>query len=163
MGVQTGRNNQMYSFARPPDEGWAKMGLYYKDLLRCHWEFARPYLGYGEMLRPPKIEGDFPTVTGQVPGGEIFTLKAVEGSAWRAPDGTVGIFFLNYDTKGHEFTWTTDLNEFAGLDGLKKLKVTRWSAEKGEEAMDIWAGGLVGKTMTIEPWGLIALKLAEVQ
>ena len=143
-----------------------KMGSYYRDLLRCHVEFARPYLGYGEMLRPPKIEGDLPVLPGSpcAQYGGAFQSRAVEGSAWRAYDGTVGIFFLNYDgEKEHEFTWTTDLNEFAGLDGSKKLKVTRWSVEEEEEAIAVWEGGVVKKTMTIRPLGMIALKLAETQ
>jgi hypothetical protein len=90
-------------------------------------------------------------------------VKAVEGSAWRASDGTVGLFFLNYDTREHEFTWTTDLNEFAGLGKTRKLKVTGWSEGKGEETIGVWAGGVVKKTMTIGPWGLIALKLEVTQ
>ena len=163
MGGQSGRSNQEEALARPPNENYRKMGLFYRDLFRCHWEFARPYLGYGEMLRPPKIEGDLPVLPG-TPCGQYepaFPVKAVEGSAWRAHDGTVGLFFLNYDKTEHEFTWTTDLNEFAGLDESKRLKVTRWSVEKGEEAIGVWAGGVVKQTMTMGPWGMIALKLEE--
>jgi len=55
------------------------------------------------------------------------------------------------------------LNEFAGLDRSRKLKVTRWSGEKGEEPIGVWAGGVVKKTMTMGPWGMIALKLEVTQ
>ena len=162
LGTQNGENNVMPWLATGV---FGKMGPYYRDLLRCHAEFARPYLGYGEMLRPPKIEGDLPVLPGTACGQyqAAFPVKAVEGSAWRAFDGTVGLFFLNYDTREHEFTWTTDLNEFAGLDKSRKLKVTRWTAEEGEEAIGVWAGGVVKKTMTMGPWGMIALKLEVTQ
>ena len=162
MGTQNGENNVMPWLAIGV---FGKKGPYYRDLLRCHAEFARPYLGYGEMLRPPKIEGDLPILPGS-PCAQYepaFPVKAVEGSAWRASDGTVGLFFLNYDTREHEFTWTTDLNEFAGLGKTRKLKVTGWSEGKGEETIGVWAGGVVKKTMTIGPWGLIALKLEVTQ
>ena len=158
MGAQSGENNVMPWLAAG---GVGEMGVYYRNLLRCNVAFAHPYLAYGEMLRPPQIEGDLPVLPGS-PCGQYqaaFPVKAVEGSAWRAFDGTVGLFFLNYDTREHEFTWTTDLNEFAGLDKSRKLKVTRWSQDKGEETIGVWAGGVVKKTMTIGPWGLIALKL----
>ena len=141
------------------------MGVYYRNLLRCNVAFAHPYLAYGEMLRPPQIEGDLPVLPGS-PCGQYqaaFPVKAIEGSAWQAFDGSVGLFFLNYDSREHEFTWTTDLNEFAGLDKSRKLKVTGWSEDKGEETVGVWTGGVVKKTMTIGPWGLIALKLEVTQ
>jgi len=54
-------------------------------------------------------------------------------------------------------------NEFAGLHTSRKLKVTGWSKDKGEETVGVWTGGVVKKTMTIGPWGLIALKLEVTQ
>ena len=85
-------------------------------------------------------------------------MPAVAGSAWRAPDGTVGLFFLNYDRKTHKFTWTHDLNEIVGIGPDRKLKVSLWTPE-GEKIIGEWAGGVLTKTMSIESWGLIALKL----
>jgi hypothetical protein len=162
MGAQSGENNVMPGLATG---AVGEMGVYYRNLLRCNVAFAHPYLAYGEMLRPPQIEGDLPVLPGSACGQyqAAFPVKAIEGSAWQAFDGSVGLFFLNYDSREHEFTWTTDLNEFAGLDKSRKLKVTGWSGDKGEEAIGVWAGGVVKKTMTIEPWGLIALKLEVTQ
>ena len=76
----------------------------------------------------------------------------------RAPDGSIGLFFLNYDTKTHRFTWTQDLNEIAGIGPDKKLKVSVWTPQ-GVKHVGEWAGGVLTKTMSIESWGLIALKL----
>jgi hypothetical protein len=161
MGTQNGRNNIMPALATGV---FGEMGPYYRNLLRCHTQFARPYLGYGEMLRPPKIEGDLPILPGSACGQyePAFPVEAIEGSAWRAPDGTVGVFFLNYDhDQEHEFTWTQDLNEITEIGPEKKLKVTRWTPQ-GEQAVGQWAGGLLRQTTKIEPWGLIALKLEVV-
>ena len=162
MGCQNGRSNQEGEMARPNNDHYRRFGRYYRDLIRCHWEFARPYLGYGEMLRPPKIEGDIPTVT-QKGGYGPFTLPVVDGTAWLADDGTVGIFFLNYDKeKEFEFRWTHDLGEIAGIGGNRKLKMTRWTPD-GIEAAGECRGGVLRRTMKIGSWGMIALKLEVVR
>ena len=162
LGCQMGPTNQEYPLATRTDANYDKLGPWYRNLLKCRWEFAWPYLGAGEMLRPPKIEGDIPSVTNKV-GDNVFTLPAVDATAWLAPDGSVGIFFLNYDgEKAYEFTWTEDLSEFAGITADKKLRVTRWTPE-GEEDLGEWRGGLVTQTMEIAPWGMIALKLEVVR
>ena len=133
------------------------LGNYYKKLLKCRWEFGTPYLGYGEMLRLPRVEGDLPSVTAE--GGQgPFTVSAVEGSAWKAPDGSLGIFFLNYDGKPHGFTWSIDLAE-TGIDASQKLALSRWTQEKGLTPVKDINGGVVRETMPIEPWGIIALKM----
>jgi hypothetical protein len=133
-----------------------------RNLLRCHHEFARPYLGYGEMLRPPTVSGDLPTLTMQ--GGDgPFSARAVEGTAWRAPDGSVGIFFFNYEDQPHQFTWKTDVAELAGFDASKQLQMTQWTAERGATPLKQTNGGIVGDTVDIQPRGLIALKLEVVE
>ena len=138
-----------------------KASAWYGTLLSCHHDFARPYLGYGEMLRPPAISGEVPTLTDKSPYGP-FTARAVEGTAWLAPDGSVGIFFLNYQEAGHTFTWETDLGEIAGLDATKRLEVTQWTEGEGETPMGQMDGGVVGDTVEIPPLGLVALKLEVV-
>ena len=128
------------------------------DLLRCHHEFARPYLGYGHMLRPPVVTGDLPTITKK--GGDgPFTVLAVEGTAWRAHDGSVGIFFFNYEDQAHQFTWKKDVAEIAGFDASTKLQMTQWTVNEGATLLKQTSGPIVGDTMDIAPRGLIALKL----
>ena len=161
MGTQNGENNVMPWLASGI---FGEMGSYYRKLLRCHSQFARPYLGYGEMLRPPKIQDDLPVLPGTACGQyqPAFPVKAVEGSAWKAPDGTVGVFFLNYDnTQEHTFTWTQDLNEIAGIGRNQQLRVTRWRPT-GEQVVGTWTGGRLTRTMKIKPWGMVALKLEVV-
>ncbi len=130
---------------------------WYGNLIRCTHDFARPYLGYGEMLRMPVLTGDLPETTS--PGiDQPFTSRAVEGTAWKAIDGSVGLFFFNYDSQPHKFTWKVDLTE-AGLGASKKLRGTRWTVEKGKMPGGLMKGGVVTQTAEIQPLGLIALKL----
>lgn len=162
MGCQNGPTNQELPLATGTNATYQKLGPWYRDLLRCRWEFAWPYLGAGEMLRPPKIEGDLPAVTQAGAYGD-FTLLVVDATAWLARDGSVGVFFLNYDgDNAYEFTWSADLGEFAGITSDSELRVTRWTPE-GEEDLGKWSGGLVQRTIEIAPWGMVALKLEVVQ
>ena len=143
-------------FALPDKQ--LEVAEWYCNLLRCSHEFARPYLGYGEMLRPPTVSGDLPALTDKGPDGPC-TARAVEGTAWRAPDGSVGIFFFNYEKEPHSFTWETDLSEIAGLDASKRLQITQWTADQGQTPLKQTDGGIIGDTTEIGPLGLIALKL----
>ena len=164
LGSQNGWRGVAYAMTgKPPHENFAAMGQYYKKLLKCRWDFAAPYLGYGEMLRPPVVEGELPDLTTVGTAGS-FTVPAVEGSAWKAPDGTVGVFFLNHDEKkAHTFTWTTDLAEVAGIDASKKVRISRWMPDADPEEIKETAGGIVSAAMTAEPLDIIALKLEVVK
>ena len=150
-------------FGYPPAESFEPESIeWLLDLLRCHHEFARPYLGYGEMLRPPIVTGELPEITHQ--GGDgPFTVSAVEGSAWRAPDGSVGIFFFNYQDQPHQFTWQTDVEEIAEFDASTKLQMTQWTADEGATPLRKTRGGTIGGTLEIAPRGLIALKLEVIE
>ncbi len=133
------------------------------DLIRCLSEFAKPYLGYGEMLRPPVVTGDLPTVTAKGTDGPFIT-QAVEGTAWRAVDGSVGIFFFNFESEPHKFNWTTDVAEIAGFDASTKLQMTQWTVEQGAAPVKQTQGGVIsGENVEIAPRGLIALKLEVVR
>ncbi|MFH0965436.1 MAG: DUF6259 domain-containing protein [Planctomycetota bacterium] len=158
-GKINGPTNQLTAFAEAPNRIYQLVGPFLQKLVRCSWEFAYPYLGYGEMLRPPKVEGDFPILTANGPYGE-FPVPAVEGAAWRAPDGSVGIFLLNYDMdNAHEVTWREDLGEIAGIGADARLTVTCWDPEQGIVAVGEWSGGVLEKTTELPPLGIVALKL----
>ena len=155
-----GRMNQLpgllgFPDARPETVEW------YRDLMRCSSEFARPYLGYGEMLRPPTLTGDLPVLT-MTSVDRPFSASAVEGTAWRAPDGSVGIFFVNYEDNPHRFAWKTDLAEIAGFDAAARLQITRWTADQGARPLKQTNGGIVGDTVQMPAHGMIALKLEKM-
>jgi len=160
LGYQNGWHNWEGTpmMGKPPYEQFATLGEYYKRLLKCRWEFANPYLGWGEMLRPPRVSGDLPPIKERDSYNE-FTVPAVEGSAWKAPDGSVGLFFLNYDPKAaHEFTWTANLGEVPGFGPGRKVRISRWTPE-GLRTLTQVAGGVITQSMEAQPLDIIALKL----
>jgi hypothetical protein len=165
LGMQNGWHNWegQVMMGKAPYQQYAFLGEYYKRLLKCRWEFANPYLGWGEMLRPPRVEGELPQITEEDAYGE-FTVSVVEGSAWRAPDGSVGIFFLNYDDKEpHAFSWTLDLTEVAGMDAKHTVRISRWEPEHGSTALAETTGGVVSQAMEAQPLDIIALKLEVIE
>ena len=132
---------------KDPTHEHAWFAKYYRKLLQCHYHFGRPYLAYGEMLRPPRFEGD--------PSAEI-----VLGSAWKAPDGSVGIFLLSHEReKTHEWSWSVDLMEGAGWDEKTTLALSKWTKEGGLVHVADVTGEKLHRKVTLEPLGLVALKL----
>jgi hypothetical protein len=166
MGNQNGWNSCECAYANPEKyadpEMFRKEGEYYRRLLRCRHEFGLPYLVYGRMLRPPRITGDLPTVTGQSSCGP-YTVPVVEGSAWQAPDGTAGVFFLNYDEKPQEFTWTVDLGESAGWKAGDKVKLSQWTEADGLKPLEESNGGRLTRNAKLEGRGVLALKLEVIR
>jgi hypothetical protein len=72
---------------------------------------AKKFVLFGEMLRPPVLEGDNPTVK----IGEVET-PAVLCSCWKAPDNTIGLVFTNIDTAPHKITYQIDTRNYSSLD-----------------------------------------------
>ena len=137
--------------------------VYYRKLLRCHHDFGKPYLVYGEMLRPPRIEGDVPAID-TAPRWQLSPVPAVEGSAWRAPDGSVGIFLTSYDKeKAREVTWSVDLEEGAGWDAETRVRLSSWTEEEGLKPVGEVEGGKLTRVATVEALGLIALRLEVIE
>jgi len=87
-------------------------------------ESVRKYLFFGEMVRPPKLDGDNPLL--QVPLGENqkkLEMAAVSHSAWKGEDGTLGLVFTNLDSVAHTISYQVDCNK-SGLPPSKKYHVT---------------------------------------
>lgn len=168
MGGQNGWHNTEFGYARAEkgagSADWRKDGQYYRRLLRCHRKFGLAYLAYGRMLRMPRIITDLPIVTCPSQYGYAsYTVPAVEGSAWQAPDKTIGIFFLNYSEEPQEFTWTFDLSEAAGWGDGDKLRLSQWTQESGLRIVEEIAGGKITRSAKMEGRGIMALKLEVVQ
>ena len=74
----------------------AAMLRYLKSLAELRRDYS-DFMALGEMLRPPALEGDVPTVTSQWHSKtqDVVTMGAIQRAAWRAPDGRFGLFFTN--------------------------------------------------------------------
>jgi hypothetical protein len=135
---------------------WHRDGEYYRRLLDCHRTFAQPYLALGRMLRMPRLTGE---PFARRAGTPDDTRPAVEGSAWQAPDGTVGIFFLNYSDLAQPFTWTFDLAEHAGITAAETVRLLSWSEDAGLTRVADLPGGVLSRNEKIEARGIMALKV----
>jgi hypothetical protein len=105
---------------------------YLKELTHA-FSAARKFLLLGEMLRPPRIEGDNPMVSdvwrdGQKP----VEMPAVGCTAWKAPDGTLGLVFTNCDVSPHSIRYELDLSDY-GLSEGRRYVIRRIAGNVEEE------------------------------
>ncbi len=140
------------------DEKLKRDGEYYKRLLYCHYNFARPYLAYGTMLRPPRVTGDMPTVSGES-SYRKFTFPVIDGTAWKAPDGSVGVFFLNYGENAQKFSWSVDLAQYAGWGKGARVRLSRWTEDNKVTQIATVSGGKLTREDALDGRGILALKL----
>jgi hypothetical protein len=86
------------------------------------------YLNYGELVG--LVDHPSRTVTEPWPShdaGEV-TLPAVQGSVWKAADGSLGVFLVNYDARPNTIRFELEPAR-QGLDSDGRYAVTRIGAE----------------------------------
>ena len=86
-----------------PDK--SRLLAYLKSLVRMRRSY-RHFMAFGEMLRAPGLTGDIPTVSAQWKSKtrDHVEMAAIQCSAWRAPDGRIGLFFTNVADETVAFT-----------------------------------------------------------
>ncbi len=80
-----------------PKSPFHKKARFLKAMLDCR-EVGRKFLTFGQMLRPPILLSELPTVyTDKFWGGRFgrITVPAVLASLWKSPDGKVGLVVCN--------------------------------------------------------------------
>lgn len=100
-------------------------GPFLRQVVRLRYAFRR-YFYAGEMARPPKLEGDVPTVTAdwRWGGSLIVTTPAVLTGAWRLPKENRAVLFLvNVSEKPVTTTVVFNPNDY-GFDSKRPLQVT---------------------------------------
>jgi hypothetical protein len=97
------------------------------------FDAGRKFFIYGKMLRQPEVTGSNPDLT--IPWGigwqdRVYNVKspAVIASAFRAPDGTLGIVLYNLDDKVHNVSVNIDDPEY---DAAGKNFSVIYPAESG--------------------------------
>ena len=86
-------------------------------------EEVKKFLFFGEMLRPPKLEGDNPILSAAWNANQKNTeMPAVSHSAWKAEDGTLGLVFTNLDNSAHTISYSLDTKQYK-LPQTKKYSV----------------------------------------
>ena len=83
------------------------------------------------------------------------TLPSVQGAIWRAEDGTLGIFLVNYLEKENTVEFQIDPARY-GLDGSAKLTITRIRPE-GNHVEGTVPCEPISRTETLGPWEICVL------
>lgn len=87
-------------------------GRYLRKLARAFSE-SRKFLLFGEMVRPPKLEGDNPKLSAVWRDGQRpVRMKAVGCTAWKASDGTLGLAITNCDLNPHTVRYKLDVSDY---------------------------------------------------
>ena len=128
-------------------------------LLACYENFARSFLTYGQMLRPPVVKEGVPHLLSR--RGQELQVPSVEAMAWQAPDKRIAIFVANYSDAAHTVTWRADLWEEPDEQSVSTINVRRWNHETlALEPVGAVAGRSLRRTDRIRPYGLLILELA---
>jgi len=100
------------------EPGNAELLAYLKSLAEVRRDY-RDFLAFGEMLRPPALEGGIPDVTAQWASktSDIVTMPAIQASGWRAMDGAIGFFYTNVSDGPVRFMHEIDLWQLGLLPG----------------------------------------------
>jgi hypothetical protein len=125
------RNAQMFLWGE--QMGWFDPNIlnlespeakYLKSLCKTlEKEAVKKFLFFGEMLRPPKLEGDNPILSASWSENQKDTeMPAVSHSAWKAEDGTLGLVFTNMDNSAHTISYIVDIKQYK-LPQTKKYSV----------------------------------------
>ncbi len=125
------RNAQMFLWGE--QMGWFDPNIlnmespeakYLKGLCRAlDKETVKKFLFFGEMVRPPKLEGDNPVLSAAWDANQKNTdMPAVSHSAWKAEDGTLGLVFTNMDNSAHSISYIVDPKQYK-LPQTKKYNV----------------------------------------
>ncbi len=119
-----------------------------RQLLRVRLA-ATKWLAFGEMRRPPQLQGEIPSVRyGRNGNAEI---DAVQAAVWRSPEGeSAALIFVNAsDTQPVEFTWRLDAREC----GLPPASMYRLRASVPRDVRhEMPAGPVLRSRLRLAPW-----------
>jgi len=118
---------------------------------------ANRWIGLGEYVRPPRVEGA-EKVTGRwkLFGSEYdVTWPAVLSAAFRAADGSVALVFTNFSGAEQSFTWTARLREL-GLP-VREVAVNTLHPSGAAEAPTRRTGGRLSGDLTMAPLSAVVL------
>ena len=126
-----------------------------KRLAKMRYEF-REFLALGEMLRAPDIGDEIPILETQFSTKSRGTVRmaAVQSAAWRAPDGRLGLFFVNISSEVQSIALDLDAEQY-GIAG-KTLEVVA-VPDDGEAPAAVSKPSSFREKMSIRPWHAQAL------
>lgn len=123
---------------------------------------GKKFLVYGELVG--LIDHPTETVTEEWPSHDAgrVTLPAIQGSIWKAEDGTLGVFLVNYDTAEHTIDVGADLLRHGREPAPKGTRrVAMISAEGERHELQEATGRGSPLRQTLGAWEIRFLEIAE--
>jgi hypothetical protein len=121
-------------------------------------EAVKKFLFYGEIVRPPKLEGINPILS--YPGGanqKSVEMAAVSNTAYKAGDGAVGLIFTNMDNIAHTISYTIDVQQFKlAKNKTYRVKVIDGSGAGKEKS---YSSGTIARTEKIAAESVLVLEI----
>ena len=128
---------------------------------------AKKFLLYGEMLSPPKLEKELPTISSEWwstgSGGATFsptiTSPSVLYSAWKAPDGTIGLVFTNISKSPQTVSYSLNLKDY-GLPEKGEYAASRIESDGKLTRLSDYQSSNISRSETLEPYSALVLQIA---
>ncbi len=118
----------------------------------------KKYLFFGEMVRPPKLEGDNPVLSAAWYANQKETeMPAVSHSAWKAEDGTLGLVFTNLDNSVHTIRYNLDTKQY-DLPQINKYTVKVIDGAGAGKVKNYSSGSFI-RTEKIPPRSVLVLEI----
>ncbi|MBN1290728.1 MAG: hypothetical protein JXB48_02735 [Candidatus Latescibacteria bacterium] len=108
-----------------------KTAEYLRRAARMRYEFI-PFLSWGEMMRPPEVQGNIPEITAEWAWAreeKMVTDSSVQSGAWKSPDGRIVFIFANASDDEIIFEWCFDPDIY----GFKGKPLQLEAVNSGEE------------------------------
>ncbi len=122
---------------------------------------AKKFLSFGEMVEPPLIVNDLPSVRTPSWHGNItkddIEFPAVMHSAWKASDGTLGLVFINITDSMQKVRYKLDVAGY-NMPASKGFEVTKLGWDKSEP-LGKYPGGVVEREDSIGPMEVLVLEI----
>jgi len=123
---------------------------------------GKKFLTYGELVDLVEPTNHIETITEPWPdhgnNPRKATLPSIQGGIWKAEDGTLGIFLVNYLEKNNTIEFTIDPAKHGLYAGSAGLTITRVSPE-GNYFEGTTPAGAIHRTETLGPWEIRLLEI----
>jgi hypothetical protein len=136
--------------------------IYMKDVVTARATYARDYLVYGDMLSAPGFESPdiFIETEFWESGAYSATYRAVQHSAWRGTDGSVGIVLTNIGDETADITLPVQFDRL-GLSAGSSYEV-RTVDNQSDRLLDAFLTADNSYELSLTPRGILLVKILEL-
>ena len=149
-----------------PSCGWEnlrKAAPFAASLARIRNGPAKKFLAFGEMVKPPVILNELPSVTTPAwysgVSKEAIKFPAVMHSAWKASDGTLGLIFINISGNPQKVRYALNLSDY-GITA-RSIQMKKMGLKRSDPTRE-YSTPLIEGEESIAPSEVLVLEIAPV-